>query len=140
MNTLTFRDAFERVATTIIEAILAYLISTSFTDDDFWRGFLVVLVVGVASGLKVLFTQWVPTFQSWTADMIYRAVSTFVVTFAGAYAAAGFLDIVNTSVAEQAAFAGITAALSVVKSGIAIRRPAGVTPASLVTPAGNLAA
>lgn len=130
MNSIKFRDALERVVTTMIEAVLAFLISTSFTDDAFWRGLVVVVVVGAANAIKMLLTLWVPTFTVWWHDMAYRTASTFAVTLAGAYASASWFDITSTAFAEQAAFAAITAALAVLKSIVARLRPATVSPAS----------
>lgn len=137
---VSFLDAVERVGTTFVQAIIVYVLSTSFTDELFWQGFLTAVVIGAANGVKVLLTVWVPTFTNWWADTAYRVVSTFVSAFAGSYVAVEFLDIGDLSYAAQAAGAAAMSALVVLKAVIALRRPPGITPASLVTARGNLAA
>ena len=110
--------------------MLGYLIATSFTDSTFWQGLAVTAVVAGASAVKMLLTLWVPVISNPIHDVTYRVASTFVVTFAGAYASATWFDIVNTSTAEQAGLAAITAGLAVLKASIAAPRPGTLTPAS----------
>lgn len=140
---VTLLDTAERVGTTFAEAVLVYVIAGLTADntaDAFWRGLLVAAVVAAANAIKVLLTTWVPVIDSWLWDTVYRAVSTFVVAAAGSLVSVQFLDLVDIGFWRGVGLAALTAALSVVKSGIASRRPPGVTPASLVTRTGDLAA
>jgi hypothetical protein len=131
MASIKFRDAAERVVVTFVQAVLGYLVATSFTDSTFWQGLAVTATVAGASAVKVLLTLWVPVITNPIHDVTYRVASTFVVTFVGAYSAATWLDIVDTSTAEQAGLAAITAGLSVLKASLAAPKPNTITPASL---------
>lgn len=129
-STLKFRDAAERVVTTFFEAVIAYLIATSFTDSTFWQGLLVTVVVAGASAVKMLLTLWVPRFQNPIYDVAYRVFSTFVVTLAGAYMSATWFDLFDATFAEQAGYAALTAGLAVLKAVLAAPKANTVTPAS----------
>jgi hypothetical protein len=133
MDSLTFRDAIERVGSTFIQVVLAFLIATPFDSVGFWDAFAVTIVVGVANAVKMLGTLWVPTFKSFLADLSYRVASTFGVTLAGFYASSTWLDLVNEDWHRDIAYAAGVSALAVLKGSLALAyRPGTITPASLV--------
>lgn len=66
----------------------------------------------------------------WVRDMVERAASTFLEAFVASVAAGAFVFDVPT--AKAAAVAGLAAALSVVKSVLAVRVTGTVSPASVV--------
>lgn len=133
-------DALERIGTTIVQAVIVYVLAAQQIDGTFWRGLLVTLIIGVASGVKVLATTWVPVIESWWWDTVYRVASTFVVAVAGQFAAVEVLDVITMSWAENVLAAAAMSALVVLKAAVARRRPPGITPASLITSRGDLAA
>lgn len=137
-----FLDVAERVGTTFLEALIVYVIAglADVGGDGFWRGLTVAAVVAGANAIKVLLTTWVPTFNSWPADTAYRAASTFVVAAVGGLVSVEWFDLLDVSFWRNIGLAGATAGLAVLKAAVASRRPPGVTPASLVTRTGDLAA
>lgn len=136
----SFLDAVERVSVTFLQAVIVFILATPAIDEGFYRGLATAVIIGAADGVKVLLTVWVPTIRSWWLDTLYRTVSTFVVAFAGQVAAVEILDTISLSWAQTVATSSAMAALSVLKALIARRRPPGITPASLITARGDLAA
>lgn len=136
----SFLDAVERVSVTFLQALIVYVLAAPAIDDGFLRGLATAVVIGAADGVKVLLTVWVPTFRSWWADTAYRTGSTFVVAFVGQVAAVEVLETIDLSWIQNVAISSGMAALAVLKAVIARRRPPGITPASLVTARGEIAA
>ena len=136
----SFLDAVERVTATFVQALIVFVLAAPVIDDGFLRSLLTVAIIAAADGVKVLLTVWVPTFDTWLADAAYRTVSTFVVGFAGQVAAVEVLDAISLTWAQNVAISSAMAALAVLKALIARRRPPGITPASLITASGDLAA
>lgn len=132
MDSLTFRDAIERVGSTFIQVVLAFLIATPFDSVGFWDAFAVTIVVGLANAVKMLGTLWVPKFKSFVADLLYRVGSTFTVTLAGFYASSEWLNLVNEDWHRDVAYAAGVSALAALKGSLALAyRPNTITPASL---------
>lgn len=131
MDSLTFRDAVERVGSTLAQVILAFLIATPFDTVGFWDAFAVTIVVGVANAAKMLLTLWVPKFKSFVADLLYRIASTFAVTLAGFYASSTWLDLVSEDWHRDVTYAAGVSALAVLKGSLALAyKPNTITPAS----------
>ena len=125
-------DTGERVATTIVEVAIVYILAAKAVDGEFWRGLVVALVCGVVNVLKAALTTWIPKPTNWALDMMVRALWTFLISLFGSLISVGWLDIISLEYWKVVAIAGATSALSVLKSLIAKPREGTVTPASLV--------
>lgn len=132
MNTpLRFRDAAERVLTTAVETLIAFIVTTPFDGPAWWKAFAMAAIYAGVNAVKILATLWVPRLTVWWQDLAYRAASTFVVSILGFLAGAEWLDIVSGGWWRNVAYASGVTALAIIKGGIARGRAGTITPASL---------
>lgn len=133
-------DAVERIGMSVAQQIIVLLMGATALDLSLVESIAVVVLVGVANLVLVLATVWVPVIRSWWLDTLYRIARTFAVSAAAQYATVQALDDVDLAFNQGVAVAAAMAALATLKAIVARRRPPGVTPASLVTPRGEVAA
>lgn len=119
MNNIKFTDAGEKVLTTFVQTVLAFLIGTRFDSVGFWEALGLTCAVAGANAVKTLLTLWVPVIQNFWLDLTYRVGSSFLVTLAGFAVGAEWLDLIRFDFWQASAYSAGVAALAILKGAIA---------------------
>lgn len=132
MNKQKLLDLFERVANTWWQSALMFIVTSSTLDVSVLGA---AALAGLPAAVNLLYRAVVgvkvATTNVWL-DLTSRSAITFGATFLGLLGGGAF-DFTDASAWSMAAISAGTAALAVLKGGIAsILVPGTITPASLV--------
>lgn len=126
-------DTGEKVLSTLIQTAIVYVLAAQAVDEQFYRGLLVACVIAASNVLKAALFFWIPNPENWMADMVVRAVWTFLIALLGSVAAIQGMELFDTNFWVQVLAAAGSAALVVVKSTLAKRKGDTLSPASLAS-------
>lgn len=124
-------DTAERVGSTVVQALIVYVLGAQAIDGEFWRGLLTVCVIAVVNVVRTALLGWIPAPQTWFADMMVRVVWTFLIALTGSLVSVEWLDLISIEFWHQVVIAAAMSALAVVKALWAKRFPGTISPASL---------
>jgi hypothetical protein len=124
------RDTGERATSTLVEALIVYVLAAATTGSEFWAGLVTVAAITLANVVKSALTFWIPHPTSWWLDVVVRFAWTFVISIAGAVASSTWLDLGDQSWWSRVIHAAAIAGLAIVKGILAKNKLHTLTPAS----------